>query len=96
MRRQDQIEGSIVIEVGDPQPYIAGKIVGCVGHSGDFSRFPALSFVLVRNANDSAVSLYRQQVENAVVIGVRGCNRLSPSGNWRVASARGTVPGARS
>ena len=86
--RNDQIKRPIVVEIGDPQPNFTGKIVGCVRNPGNFSRIPALSFVLVGNTNDGAVRLYHQQIENPIIIGVchrHGFYRLQIGGQWTLA-----------
>ena len=69
--REKQIERSVVIEISDVQAHLARKVGAGVRHSCDLGGLPALSFVLVRNPEDSAVGLHRQQIENAVVVGVR-------------------------
>ena len=70
-RREKQIEGPIVIQIGDMQAHFAGQDSSPgFGNSGNLGGFPALSFVLVRNPEDGAVSLHRYQIENAVVVGI--------------------------
>ncbi len=46
------------------------------GTLSNFSRLPALSFVLVRNPNDGAVGLHREEVENPVIVGVSNSYRF--------------------
>ena len=68
--REKQIESPVVIQISDVQAYLAGQIAAGARNSGNLCRLPALSFVLVRNADDGAVGLHRQQIENAVIVGV--------------------------
>ena len=71
------------------------RVAAGVRHSGDLGGLPDLPFVLVRNPKDSAVGLHRQQIENAVVVGVRdgdGFDRRQASGQRALA---GIVPGDR-
>ena len=56
--RDDQVERPVVVEIGDLQSYFTRKIVGCIRNSGNFSRIPALSFVLIGNTNYGAIRLY--------------------------------------
>ncbi len=67
-----------------------------VGHLRDFRRLPALAFILVRDSDNGAVRLHRQQIEDAIVVSICYGDRLNRMKCSQAKAARGIVPAARS
>ena len=67
---EKQIEAAIIVEIGDEQAYRAREIAGRVRYMGDFRDGPAFLFA-VGDAGNCAIGLNCEQIENAVVVGVR-------------------------
>src|SRR5580698_10062081 len=68
--RKNDVERSVVIEISYLQPRISSQIIRNVRHRSNLSRFPALTLVLVRDANDRSVRFDRQQIKYPVVVGI--------------------------
>ena len=66
---EKQVERAIVVEIGDKQAYRAGEVAGRVRHPSDFRDGPTL-LPAVGDAGNCTIGLNREQIENAVVVGI--------------------------
>ena len=71
-----QIERSVVIEIGRHAAALRPQDSWLHPALWRFRRSPSSALRSYPKCEDGAVSLYRQQIENAVVIGVGGCDRF--------------------
>ena len=74
--REKKIESPVIIKVRHTQSALTGQISSLIGHPRNYRDIPIPSVVFVSDTDNIAIFLYRDHIQNTVVVRIRHIDRF--------------------